>query len=226
MLLHVSNPQHSLIEMNLVSVWNPTWDSTFDGATFPPCSLCRFIARETISLSCVCMSECTPTNWFCPQSNRFSRTASVLCHHGTQWSRSLVINIVVIRWAAFYTCNLTCTWGMINKHNFLPLQLRGKVTGECWLNGMMFLSLSSVLFGQFYFSFLTMERTDLIFTNTNRTLETSHFNIEVQWCSWHISCLEWKQIGFIRTRHIRIYVVIEAEVRIFSTPVDWFNFLL
>lgn len=127
----------------------------------------------------------------------------------------------------FYTCNLTCTWGMMNKHNFLLLQLRGKVKdGGMWAEwDDVFESLQCFVW-PVYFSFLTMERANLIFTNINRTPETSHFNIEVQWCSWHISCLEWKQIGFIRTRHIRIHVVIEAEVKIFSTPVDWFNFLL
>lgn len=137
-----------------------------------------FIAWGTISLSYICMSECTPTDWFCLQPNRFH--ALPLCvmspwislkrfspdkHHCYQ-----------TRW--FYTCNPTCTWGMMKKHNFLLFQLRRKVKHSD--KGMLaeqddVFEAHRCFTWRFYVSFLTMERTNLIFTNTNWTAKEKKF---------------------------------------------------
>lgn len=91
------------------------------------CSLCRFLAWGTISLSYIGMSECTPTDWFCLQSNRFH--ALPLCVMSPWISLKLLSpdtrRSYQTSW--FSTCKAACTWETMNKHYFLLFRARGKV---------------------------------------------------------------------------------------------------
>lgn len=177
-------------------------------------SLWRFFAWETISLSNICMTECTPTDWFCLQANMFH--ALPLCVMSS-WV-SLKLFSPVIRRA----CNPTRTLGMMNKHNFLLFQFRDNarrrnlgLTGWHFCVCAVFCLAISLLI-----SYRGEDKLNFDRLNCEKKKKT-HFNTELQWCSWHH--FGWKQIGFIRTRHMRIYVVIQAEVKIFSTAAAWFN---
>lgn len=124
----------------------------------------------------------------------------------------------------FNTCGRTSTRQMMDKHDYGLQSLRGKVEeldGEMLLNRMMFSSLTSDFFGRFFSSFLTAKRTNLIFINRTAKMHILIWNFSGALGTW--VALEWKQIIFIRTSCVRIYVVILAAVEI---PTDWINFQL
>lgn len=154
----------------------------------------------------------------------FTHRLCALCHRGSRSNWFLPISIKVYLTSWFNTRNPTCTWGANIISSCFGREGKWKSqTQECWLGRMMFLSLAGVLFGDFASHFLPTRRTNLIFTNGAARKKIQSWTSVVL-----LACvaLERKQIRFIRTRHMRIYVVIEAEVKIFSTPADWFSFLL
>lgn len=108
----------------------------------------------------------------------------------------------------FYMCNIIYALGMRNKRNFLLSWLRGKVKD---LDGGMLAEQDDVFESRhcFVWQFLILISyqwgTNLIFTNWDARKKNQYWTSIVLLA--HVA-FEWKQIEFIRTRYLRIYVVI------------------
>lgn len=141
------------------------------------CSLCRFNAWGTISLSYICMSECTPTDWFCLQSNRFH--ALPLCVISPWISNCFLLpdnrHCYHMNW--FDTGNPTCTGGIRIKQPVFKTEsqgLRQRNVGRTrwcfWVSSVFCLAITLIISYQW-------RKTNFIFTKwcekTNSVLNFS-----------------------------------------------------